>query len=159
MRLAVCDHIILDAVVDLAGHHAVLHQVLLGAVWPEANNASGPTARHTGNLQQFIHAGMIDVYARLRLRRRCRCFGHSAGVSILILRLPRQANAQHHSRCCRKSHPCSQGSILCPAAPCPQVNHLTHAQFSLNLKIRCRAAAITVTTIIMELPCRRTAMA
>ena len=78
------DYVILDTVVDLAGDYAALQQVLLGAIGPEAHNASGPARRHAGRLQQLIHAGVIDVDALLRRRGFCRCYRQAASFPILV---------------------------------------------------------------------------
>jgi hypothetical protein len=58
------DDPILDAVVDVGGKHAVIEKVPLGAVGAKADDAGGPGGRHAGNLEQFGHAGAIDVDAR-----------------------------------------------------------------------------------------------
>ena len=50
---AMRDHIILDAVVDVAGKHATVEQILLGAIGPKAHNAPGPTGLHAGNFHKF----------------------------------------------------------------------------------------------------------
>lgn len=110
-------HVILDAAVDLTGHHAAFHQVQLGVVRPEANNAPGPTARHAGDFQQLIHAGVIDVDAIFRVFG---CLGKRTVVGIMILRHPGQTHAQHHHRQSSASCPCSHGSILCLALSQPQ---------------------------------------
>jgi len=60
---AMRDDVALDAVVDLAGKYAVLEKVRFGAIGTKAHDAAGPTGRHTGNLEEFFHVGVIDVDA------------------------------------------------------------------------------------------------
>jgi predicted RND superfamily exporter protein len=48
LLVAVGDHVVLDAVVDLHGDDAAVEQVSLGVVGPEAHDAAGPTGRHAG---------------------------------------------------------------------------------------------------------------
>jgi len=77
------DDVVLDAVVNVAGKHAVIEQVLLGAVRPEAHNSACPTGRHSGNFEKFVNAGVIDVDAHLRRRN---WFGLRRGLRIVRLR-------------------------------------------------------------------------
>ena len=60
---AMGDDPILDAVVDIGGKHALIEKVPLGAVGAKSDDAAGPGGRHAGNLEQFVHAGVIDVDA------------------------------------------------------------------------------------------------
>jgi hypothetical protein len=115
------NHVVFDSVVDFAVQNALVDQVLLGAIRSEANNASGPTARHAGDFQQLIHSRMINVDPRLRRRRRCGCFRSLVGIAILVLRSRQQANAQDCDRQDREFSASSHRSILCLArAGCKQ---------------------------------------
>ena len=77
--------VVFDANVELAGDYALLEQILLGAVGPEAHDASGPTAGHTGDLQQLIDGSVIDVDARLGRWGGGGCGWDTVGIAILIL--------------------------------------------------------------------------
>src|ERR1700679_3570418 len=61
LLVAMCDHVVFDAVVDVTGKHAMLKKIRLSAVGTEADNATCPGRRHAGNLKQFVDAGVIDV--------------------------------------------------------------------------------------------------
>lgn len=70
------DYVVLDSIVDLAGHDAAIEQVILGVVGSEAHDAPGPTARHSWHFQQFFLSSVIDVDARVGCWNRVR-FGRS----------------------------------------------------------------------------------
>ena len=63
---AVGDDVVLDALVDLAGHYSAIQEVVLGVVGPEAHDANGPTARHSRHLEQFVNGRVIEIHTRLR---------------------------------------------------------------------------------------------
>jgi len=86
------NHKILDALVNLTGDDAILHQILFGAIGPKANNAFGPTARHSRSFQQLFNRGVIEVDARLGRWGICGGLGSSVGVAILILRSSDEAD-------------------------------------------------------------------
>lgn len=97
MLFAVSDHVVSDALVNLACHHTAIQQFVLGSVGAEAHNAPRPTARHPRDLQQFFQRRVIDIDARLRGRDNVRFSGRllesacSAGCS-------GKPEAQHHDR-------------------------------------------------------------
>ena len=136
LLIAVRDHVIPDPLIDLAVHHSQLHQVQLGAIGPEANNAARPTARHAGDLQQFIDAGVVDVHALFGGRGRRRCFGSSARIPIVVLRPTGQAHAQDCNRCRRRSRPFSHHLIFLPSPPRPQaLGNNTPCSISIDVEV------------------------
>ncbi len=116
LLVPVCDHGILNSVVDRSAHNPIIHQIPLAAIGSEANNAHSPTPRHPWHLQQLFDAGTIYVDARLWREDRCRSLGSAARVSILRLRYPSQTNAQHRNRQNRQSPYRSHRFILPPLA-------------------------------------------
>lgn len=58
---AVSDNVVLDAVVDLAGDYAAIEEIVFGAIGPEANDARGPGARHTGNFHQLVDGRGVEI--------------------------------------------------------------------------------------------------
>src|SRR5580700_9012889 len=103
------DDEVLDAVIDFTAYDALVEKILLGAVGPETNNAFRPAWGQARHLQQLVHAGVVNVYALLRWRRRGRCLRHSGAVAILTLALgrPAEAHAQNRCRSYRPLHSCS----------------------------------------------------
>ena len=61
----VSDDVILDAVVDFAGHYAAIDEVLLGAIGAKSRDTPGPGCRHAGNFGEPVDTGVVDVDARL----------------------------------------------------------------------------------------------
>jgi len=86
------DDVRLDSAVDLGGKNAVLDEVELCAVRPEAHDAIGPTARDAGDLEQLGQSGVIDVDA---LGRGWSCGRRAVWpvrVAIPVLSDPRKAH-------------------------------------------------------------------
>src|ERR1700691_1121111 len=108
------DDEVLDAVIDFTAYDSLVEEIELGAIGPEAHNALRPAGGQARHLEQLGDAGVVNVYALLRRRRRCRCLRHSGAVSILILTLDRPAEAHAQNRC-RTDRPlgsCSHLTIL-----------------------------------------------
>ena len=133
LLVAVRDDVVLDPVVDFAGDDALIEQILLGAVGPEAHNAAGPAARHAGNLQQLIDGGVIDIDARLRRRSGCGGFG-APDVSRSWICAGAAGDAQEHARSrpdrCNSAGFVCTASIFCFVPACAQGKDLTAAGIS-----------------------------
>ena len=59
--LAVDDHRVLDAVVDIGRQDSLLEQIQTSTVRAETYDALGPGAGKPLHLQQVVHCGMIQV--------------------------------------------------------------------------------------------------
>ena len=106
------NYVVFDAVEEVVGDYAHFHQVPFDAVGSKANNASCPTARHAGNLQQLIFGGVVNIDSRFRGRRILRSLRCAARISV-VLRDARQTHTSNCNRPNRESRPGPHHSILC----------------------------------------------
>jgi small-conductance mechanosensitive channel len=142
------DDVILDAVIHLAGDNTTIQQVQLGAIGPEANNASGPTARHSGHLQELVNGSVIDVDPRLSRRCIRRCCVQPVGFLIPGLRRHHSAHTQQSNRQRRKSYRISHRTILAFNLEIAQMRLSRLASFGQPSGLSCKNGCMEVSPVI-----------